>query len=375
MAGELPQATLPADYGSSVSDMEDDESFTQESPIDPKTNDSLEFALRNSNLSNSAVAAFVRWHQLEDWLRQLSYVELRSQFGAKWESKLGAGSLTRMENDRAYRYMATPDLENPLAYLDAGKLFSLIEDNWNLFDSVLIDREIWNGRRAELVKIRHRIGHMRRPHEDDVKRLEQTLRDLEGGAFAALASYNEQYSPTGIDEENAVVAGWMRKKHPMARLIDHSERTRDISFSLTVVRRPWAEIDFPKTGQEEGFLWRIDFYLPTRRLRLFDLWRDAGVVKDVRPLLLFLHSEIGQLTVTFPMVDDSEQIADAIGQVFESVHQNSPLAPASEEDFHLRFNTGHRGNTNHDFRILLASPWSTIDSSTVPVTLFGARDT
>jgi hypothetical protein len=35
------------------------------------------------------------------------------------------------------------------------------------------------------MRIRHRIGHVRRPHDDDLNRVEQALRDLEHGAFVA----------------------------------------------------------------------------------------------------------------------------------------------------------------------------------------------
>src|SRR5260370_8810285 len=100
--------------------------------------------------------------------------------------------------------MMSTDAENPLAYLDYSQLRQLIEDNWTQFAPALIHRPTWDGRQDELARIRHRIGHMRRPHQDDLSRIEQTLPDLERGAFIACASYNRANIPNS-DKYNAAL--------------------------------------------------------------------------------------------------------------------------------------------------------------------------
>ena len=362
----------------SVFDDDDEvEEMLRTSPVSESTQEAIDFALRNSGLSNNALGAFVRWHQLETWLRQLAYVELRAKYGVDWESEVGKGSIGRMEKDRAYPYMASPDLENPLAYLDASKLFDLVEAEWTLFDPVLVDRDIWTGRRAELVKIRHRIGHMRRPHGDDVRRLEQTLRDLEQGAFAAIASYNRAVSFSMLNDgkDNPVFQGWVERKHDDARrLIDHAAETRNIHFGIELTKRPWADPkETPNTDRQSGLLWRVDFHLPDRYVRLHQLWRDNRFRRTALDVLLHLHyNDPSHVAFTFPVVDDPQSVANAIGDTFEAVLTNSSIltseGPANFELPSVRVG----GNTRSDFRILIDSPWNVIDES-MPVTLFGAQ--
>ncbi|OJA84501.1 hypothetical protein BGV49_21595 [Burkholderia ubonensis] len=143
----------------------------------------------------AASALYSRWWQLETWLRSLVYVELRSAKGAAWADGLQSNSASRQQQDDAYRYMQTPDAQDQLAYLDAGPLLQLTHDQWPLFGSYLPAQKIWAGQIEELKAIRNRIGHCRRPHSDDLDRLEQTLRDLEGGAFRATSSFNDQSRP------------------------------------------------------------------------------------------------------------------------------------------------------------------------------------
>jgi hypothetical protein len=118
----------------------------------------------------------------------------------------------------------------------------LIGENWPQFAPALIHRPAWDGRQEELLRIRHRIGHMRRSHPDDLSRLEQTLRDLERGAFIACASYNRQSMPDTDTSGDAVTAGWLRQEHPVARLIEHASRRYDTELTIRTSRRPWAEL-------------------------------------------------------------------------------------------------------------------------------------
>lgn len=133
----------------------------------------------------------------------------------------------RQCQDAKFSHMASTDTENPLAYLDYSQLRKVIEDNWAQFALTLIHRPAWDGRQEELARIRHRIGHMRRPHRDDLSRIEQTLRDLERGAFIACASYNKRTPPSADKYHDVVTAGWLRQEHRAATLIDHAARQYD----------------------------------------------------------------------------------------------------------------------------------------------------
>jgi len=154
---------------------------------------------------------------------------------------LPADKLTRSESDRRrHTYMPTPDATSQLAYLDVGDLFELLARNWELFKPSLIDRPQWDGRVSELNTIRRRIAHCRRPHADDLNRLEQTLRDLERGAFRAFASFNAQRTPSW-DLLDPMVDSWIRNGNHNADFVKHARDQYGVSFMCRYSRRPWAE--------------------------------------------------------------------------------------------------------------------------------------
>lgn len=143
----------------------------------------LSAVLDNHDMPPRALALYARWWQLETWLRTLTYIELRSRDGINWSNIVDNQAENRQKKDKHYEYMASPDWDDPLAYLDASRLFALIDDNLELFEPILPGRDTWTGRRPELLSIRNRIGHLRRPHKDDLRKLQQTLRDLEQGGI------------------------------------------------------------------------------------------------------------------------------------------------------------------------------------------------
>jgi hypothetical protein len=145
-------------------------------------------------MPEESLAIFMRWWQLETWLRELVYVELRSMYGADWDARVTA-SAGRQKQDAKYLHMSSADNDNPLAYLDYSQLLQVIEAHDAQLRYALLEAGSWAGRQEELKRIRHRIGHMRKPHPDDLARLEQTLRDLERGAYIACASYNDRWVP------------------------------------------------------------------------------------------------------------------------------------------------------------------------------------
>jgi hypothetical protein len=249
-------------------------------------------AIENAQMPPAVLALYARWWQIETWLRQLVYVELRSRDGTAWEANLDAETVKRLKRDRRQPYMASPDWEDPIAYLDAAKLFDLIEQNWELFELTLLDRDGWSGRRSELLKIRHRLGHLRRPHKDDLARLEQRLRDLEGGAFRALSSYNDLMNLQDVDPSDPVIDGWFHGNHSDAdRLIEHTRRTYNIHFRLRYSLRPWAGPVAPgaRISGHPGALWHVTLNQMGRYTQVDELWRNYHTDDRARELVGLRH--------------------------------------------------------------------------------------
>lgn len=329
----------------------------------------IQSAVRTGSMPSRSAALYARWWQLETWLRQLVYVELRARDGVAWTDVVKAAE-ARQKQDAAYTHMTGPDNENPLAYLDYSQLVKIIDDNWGLFEYALIERDAWKGRQSELKRIRHRIGHVRAPHSDDLSRLEQTLRDLELGAFKALASYTMRSEVRSGRSTDAVTQGWIDRQHETAqRLIEHAVQQYETHFHLRASCRPWATwpADF---NNAPGILWHAEFYLGDRAIDVSQLWHDTSL-REVRKLFVHLLSDnLHHVEVTFSCVDDAQEIADAIGRVFDAVlmvsrHRGMGWSPEVDD----RFRRLVRGI---DYRVEYASAWGTVDDSTIPITLFGA---
>jgi hypothetical protein len=283
----------------------------------------------------SAVAFYARWWQLETWLRQLVYTELRAKYGTGWLDHLAQKAPSRAAKDEINKYMATPDASNVLAYLDVSDLLKLIgsEEHWQLFEPSLLPRTRWDGTVELLQDLRNRNAHCRRPHPDDLGRIEQTLRDLEKGARVALEAHNRRslFTPK-MDDPIAV--GWMRKEHPAAsRLVDHCAEQYDAHLRLEWSARPWADVlEEGDIAAKEGFFVHASFSLHRGHLNLARFWQDYFY--DRSPLnhwLVFLVVDgLSSPSFTFSAVDGAERVNDVIGIAFDAVIASHwPEAPAT----------------------------------------------
>ncbi|CAG9269872.1 hypothetical protein PCAR4_830162 [Paraburkholderia caribensis] len=316
----------------------------------------------------AASALYSRWWQLETWLRSLVYVELRSERGSAWADVLPGTSADRQLRDEEYRHMRTPDAQDQLAYLDAGPLLQLTLDQWQLFRLYLPAQKIWAGRIEELKAIRNRIGHCRKPHGDDLDRLEQTLRDLNGGAFLATSSFNDG-TLANQNWSDVLVRDWVHKEHSQASLIEHANRQYDTSFMLSVSRRPWAELvanSEVQLGGRPGYVWHASWYF--RGGRAFDLsrfWRDLESSKNL--VMLVCADTPSSLQVSFSAVEDQRQISDAIGRSFDAALTN--LGRHNGEDDYAKW---ARHYSNVDPRVHAGTPWASIVPAMDGISVFAA---
>jgi len=317
-----------------------------------------------------SLALYARWWQLETWLRELIYVELRARYGISWIDAIAVAS-NRQIQDAAYTHMAGADNENPLAYLDYGQLLEVIEQHWNeQFSYALLELMSWKGRQNELKRIRHRIGHMRRPHPDDLGRLEQMLRDLERGTFIALASYNERHVPSPKKHHDPVTEGWIKEQHPTARrLIHHAELQYETTLLVRASRRPWTQ--WPEDlSRAPGVLWHVDFLMRRRTVDVRQLWNDSAL-NTVRPLIVhMLATDPWHVGFAFSAVDDPQAVSDAIGKLFDTVLMVSRSVSVRNEDEYWA--QWHRRSRDIDYRVLIGSGWNIVDDSTIPITNFKA---
>jgi len=266
-----------------------------------------------------------------------------------------------------------------LAYLDAGPLFnSIIADDWDLYrGSLLDDVNIWRGRAAELLRIRHRIGHCRRPHADDLNRVEQMLRDLEPGAFRAISAYNEQITPDS-KLDDPFVAAWCRHEHDDAsRLIDHALNQYDIAMRIAYSRRPWTparESGRPVSGTE-GHFWHVGFiFRGGSPLDIRRYWNDHAESHHASQLVYLTATDPFYVEFSFSAVDDPIELSDEVGRIFDRIITNRDRSWSDTElDAAVaRRENWKRKHEDLDARVQVATAWSIVNRTTTPIALFGA---
>jgi hypothetical protein len=333
-----------------------------EDNLSPSTINQLN-SLSRFGLSEKALVLYGRWWQFEDWLRQLAYVELRSKYGQDWSLHV-SGTTSNQEKDAEWTHMLARDNENPLAYLDFPKLSDLMISEWEIFKTVLPRQETWKSHASELNMVRRRVAHLRLSHPDDLSRLEQALRDLERGAFIALASYNSRWPAQATDPTDPLIDGWVKKNHPDARrLIAHADSQYEVTFDLRESRRPWAKQKAPGPGK----LWHAEFYSRRSPIDLAKLWRN-GYFSKARELVIHVEANSQHsLALTYADVDDHQEIADAIGNAFDAIL----LSPSWTGDETSQYEWLRKAR-ELNYRITAGSGWNIVDESTLPISIFGS---
>jgi len=311
---------------------------TEPPPWSPRGRNALDEAIK-AQVPSDAVAVFVRWWQLESWLRFLLYLELRAAYGSTWTELLPNRGLHFAERDVENSYMPSPDATNLLAYLDATELFELIRSVRGLVAYALPGEKRWEGLVDELHSIRNRVAHLRRPHPDDLRKLEQTLRDLEPGARQALEAFNQQF--TLSDVQDPLHVAWVAGEHPDAeRLIGHADRQYKTSFQLLESWRPLERVASRDRPVQHRRLIHASWYLRDGALlapRQFwaDRSLDEGGARDL--IVLVSHLDEASISVTFSGADEPAAVADAIGTCFDLVleHRNRRPTAAQRKRWHI----------------------------------------
>jgi hypothetical protein len=317
-------------------------------------------------MPSAALACYARWWQYETWLREIIYVELRAQLGAEWVDIVD--SRRQGKDATSLRHMPTADGENPLAYLDTTPLLDLLDYDWSLFELSLIDHDAWNGRRSELLKIRHRIMHLRRPHPDDLGRIEQTLRDLEGGAKVAIGSYNRRTRPNTASHSDPVTSGWLKFQHDKAHLIQHGDKVYGAHVEIDISKRPWLDSWPADLNRAAGVFWHLSVIFRNRTVDPGVLWTELSDRNFREVLVHLIFHDAFHVEFTFAAADSGATVANAIGYALSIALRCSSHVRSVDELDYEHFRSAAK---DLDYRVLSNSAWGLVTSD-YPGTIFSA---
>lgn len=165
----------------------------------------------------SAISLFRMSWQLEMWLREIVYVELRAAY-ADWESHINEASKKKLDTDKSLSHMTT-DHQSQLAYLTFSELWTVVSNTWGLFKHYFPPRNIVDARLLEIKAIRNRVAHCREPNKNDLARMELFLRDLDPGFRTFCDRYTHADTSTRKDGViETLCAEWQTTGHCMQLL-------------------------------------------------------------------------------------------------------------------------------------------------------------
>jgi hypothetical protein len=230
--------------------------------VEPRVNDALNITLPAvPELPRRVLATYARLWQLETWLRQITYVELRAAFGNNWQQHVVGVPGASLTNDLRLTHMPTPE-QNPISYITFGTLLKTVEDNWSLFEPYLPPQNLWKAKLEEVSQIRNRVAHFRRGHDDDLDRVLRMMRDIDQGFWKFCTSYNSG-GPVLPPTKDPVTKRFNSfNQFPYVKLgkrewamVGVADPAAAFNVAINVLRRPW------RTNRATGRIAGQDGYL------------------------------------------------------------------------------------------------------------------
>jgi hypothetical protein len=326
----------------------------------------------DNGVPEKALRFFARWWQLEAYLRELVYTELRTHDGLAYADSFDSAARRRAEQDRVNDYIASADADELLAYLDAGQLLDLISARWDLFEDTLLPKRRWEPKLEELRSLRNRISHCRRPHSTDLPRLEMLLGDLERGAQRFFVSYSD--TSCEISPRDPFAKAWIQRKHDCADLIERARDKYWTRMHVRLSRRPWApEPHGQSVSGERGYLWRVDWILDSRRISPKRLWESLeGTPSTKDQIVHLLFANPYRVSATFASIDDPDASADAVARLFEAVCEEGEWYEADRLDAALDWSEWRVKGEDLPRKVQVESLLARFDPYN-PTEVFGAR--
>ena len=276
--------------------------------------------------------------QLELWLRELVYLELKTRYGINWSQHLVGAREGPQKADSQLTHMPTRE-RSPLSYLTFNNLTKTISKHRRLFAPYLPKKSIWDARIEEVSQVRNRVAHFRQGDDDDLSRVKQLMDDLDKGIWHFCTSYNDPqpiYPP-----ERDKVAHRFLDLDPFARrgtgkknaTVPASYAAWNMVMGVTIekLRRPWLKSKPPtQIAGKCGYLYRVKLY--TRDNKVFNYKDLLSETKNLHENCchIFLDYPANTIRLTLPAILGPATLIDTIDQFIKETErtthpQNNPF--------------------------------------------------
>ncbi|MFE2613330.1 Swt1 family HEPN domain-containing protein [Micromonospora chalcea] len=251
----------------------------EEQNVTPRGADPLETTLDAvPELPRRVLATYARLMQLETWLRQMVYVELRAAYGNAWQQSIARLPGISLNSDARLTHMPTPE-QSPISYITFGTLLKTIANNWHLFEPYLPPQDLWTSKLEEVSQIRNRVAHFRYGHGDDLDRVLRFMRDIDQGFWRFCTSYNNTQPVLPPTRDPVVKRFHALNKFPYVQvekrkwaMVGAADPDAILSVAVNVLRRPWrADRATGRIAGQDGYLY--DVSIAGQHRRSFDYSR------------------------------------------------------------------------------------------------------
>lgn len=285
---------------------------TNEAPPDPRA------ARTAPELSEKVLDAYARLWQLETWLRRMVYVELRAFRGDNWAASIENQKIEEaLKSDKRLTHMTTPE-QDLLSYMQFSQLRRIVGENRSLFEPYLPRKNQWEAKTEEVEHIRHRVAHFRSINEDDLRRVEQLLRDVDQGFWRFCTSFNDT-RPVLPQTDDPVVAHflsldllpWVEVEPKKWARVGHIDPGETFGMTVEALCRPWAKWSKPIAGSV-GLLYDVTLY--SRRSRYLDYTKLLPLTRELHPHFVYicLDHHATDIRLTIPALLGTDRVIEIL---------------------------------------------------------------
>lgn len=273
-----------------------------------------------SDVNEQSLVVYARLWQLENWLREMLYVELKSQKGRNW---INFNKTTNTyEADKKLHHIPTSD-HSPVSYLTFSELTNLIKNNWELFSIYLPPLNQWEAKLEEIVHIRNRIAHYRKGHSDDLDRLLQLMRDIDNGLWVFCTSYNDKHYIIPQDKD-PITKKYLELDPFAPKQISENEwaafgsAPQDMRYTVIIksIKRKWAAYSEIVDGTP-GYLYDITIVLRNQRQYNYKKFLDQTRTLYSNFVHICLDTFSSSIRVTLPAVLGNEKVIGIIDELID----------------------------------------------------------
>ena len=305
-----------------------------------------------SEITPDHLRLFVRLQQLETWLRELVYVETKCNYANTWWDRCAAAlhrskrggipAAKARERDQQHPHMATPE-NDPLWFISFDSLLTILFDPylWPLFRPCLTTKRLVRAKFDEVKPVRNRIAHTRAIHRDDLRRVENLLRDLDSGFWAFCTSYNNIHPFIAHRQRDPVFRHFVARMgsgyyetapNEWSYLANRTGMTMDMDLSFGV--RPYSPgPSTHRSAKGRGVFYRARYSVAhtQRSFRTADILTST---EDVHRSLLHIHIDSlhHSLTVTLPSLLATDTIISILERFFDVCQNGISALTVSSPD-------------------------------------------